>query len=139
MGLSINELGRNRALDQRAIQRIGQADAPQGALPSLRSLDGDRLVRENIQHIGGGGVSENNRDQGFRAAFRDDASGTVVLARFRNGAPAPMHLLDGLPEDWILERDDTGRVTAVKPTVVAGFVRWGRFFTRDEAARAVAE
>ncbi|MCC5813097.1 MAG: hypothetical protein JJU06_22245 [Ectothiorhodospiraceae bacterium] len=100
-------------------------------------MDGSRLVRENIEHMGGGGVSQNNHDQGFRAAFRDDATGTVVLARFQDGTPAPMHLLDGLPDDWVVERSDTGRAVTAKPSVVAGFVRWGRFYTRKEAAEAV--
>jgi len=87
--------------------------------------------------MGSWGVSENNREQGFRAAFRDAASGAVVLACYRDGSPAPMHLLDGLPEDWVLERSDTGKVVSVKTSVVAGFVRRGRFYTREEAARAV--
>jgi hypothetical protein len=99
-------------------------------------MDGHQLVKENIKHMADGGISQNNREEGFVAAFRDEESGTVALARFEDGTPAPVHLLDGLPEDWVLERDDTGRVKSIKPSVVGGFVRQGRFYTRQEAAEA---
>jgi hypothetical protein len=49
-----------------------------------------------------------------------------------------MHLLEGLPDTLLLARAPSGRVTAVKDSVVAGFVRDGRFYTRDEAAQIVA-
>ena len=41
---------------------------------------------------------------------------------------------DGL----VVARHASGRVAAVKATIASGFVRQGRFFTRDEAAAAVA-
>jgi len=48
-----------------------------------------------------------------------------------------MHLLDGLPESWIVERDENSRATAVKHSITAGFVRGGRFYTRSQATRKV--
>ena len=49
-----------------------------------------------------------------------------------------MHLLDGLPEEWVVQRDTTGRVSAIKDTVIAGFLRNGLFYTREQAAAAPA-
>jgi hypothetical protein len=49
---------------------------------------------------------------------------------------APIHLLSGLPPEWVVTRDAAGGVSAVKPSIVAGFLRDGRFYTREEAARA---
>jgi hypothetical protein len=45
-----------------------------------------------------------------------------------------MHLIDGLPREWVCARDAVGRPAALKATVVAGFVRDGLFYTREQAA-----
>ena len=95
------------------------------------------LRQENLAFVGTGGVSQENRSGGFRPAFYDRASGRAVLARFADGRPAPMHLLDGLPREWVVARDAGGRVSAVKDTVIAGFLRDGRFYTREQAAAAL--
>jgi len=97
-------------------------------------LTTETLKRHNRAFVGTGGVSEENRSSGFRPAFHDLASGHTALARFADGRPAPMHLLDGLPEEWVVRRDAAGRVRAIKDTVIAGFVRDGLFYTREEAA-----
>lgn len=99
-------------------------------------LTSETLRRQNLAFAGTAGVSEQNRSSGFRPAFYDAASGRVELARFANGLPAPMHLLDGLPDSWVAQRDRTGRVTALKASVVAGFVRGDLFYTREQAAAA---
>ncbi|WP_290651077.1 hypothetical protein [Aquisalimonas sp.] len=136
MGLSMKEPRMSTSLGAGGSQHVKQCDTSENAQPAIRPLDGDQLIQDNIKYMGSCGVSGNNREQGFRAAFRDEASGVVALARDRDGLPAPMHLLDGLPEDWVLERSDTGKVVSVKASVVAGFVRRGRFYTREEAAQA---
>ena len=48
-----------------------------------------------------------------------------------------MHLLDGLPDEWVVNRDTGGRPSAVRPSVIAGFVRNGLFYTREEVAAAL--
>jgi hypothetical protein len=96
------------------------------------------LARENRTYRGTGGVSRGNRRQGFVPAFRDPSTGEVYLSRFRDGRLAPLHLLDGLPEEVVAQRAPDGRVTALKPGIVAGFERNGRFYDRQEVARAVA-
>ncbi len=140
MSLQLDDLPKNSRLDQVATQRArNRKEAPCRPLePLFQPMNATRLIKDNVAHIGSAGVSERNRDCGFLPAFRSLESGCTVLARFKNGAPAPMHLLDGLPDEWVLERDVAGRVVSVKPSVIAGFLRQGRFYTREQAAAAAA-
>ena len=95
------------------------------------------LKEQNKRFMNTGGRSQENRSEGFRPAFSDTSTGTVYLSCFANGRPAPMHMLDGLPAEVVLARTESGRVTAVKDSVVAGFVKAGEFYTREEAAAAL--
>jgi len=104
-----------------------------------RMLTEQELQFEMQTFAGTGGISANNRNSGFHPAFLDTTTHAVYLSRFLNGQPAPFHLLDGLPDDVVVSRDAAGRVEAVKPSVVSGFVCEGEFYTRDEAAHRVAE
>ena len=92
------------------------------------------LEYENSRYRGSGARSQENQSVGFRPAFRDAETGIVYTSRFSDGRPASFHLLDGLPDEVVLARNPSGRVEAVKQSVVSGFVRERRFFTRDEAA-----
>ena len=69
---------------------------------------------------------------GFLPAFRDLDSGETHLSTNDDGSLAPIHLIDALPEEWVIERDELGRSTALKETIIAGFVRDGRFYTYAE-------
>ena len=64
---------------------------------------------------------------------------SAEISQTRNGRPAPLHLLDGLPESLVIERSAAGIVKAVKKTVTAGFLLMGQFYTREQAAVALAE
>ncbi len=99
----------------------------------------DFLRQQDRDFRGQGGVSQENRSQGFAAAFLDMETGAVYPSCFVDGRPAPMHLLDGLPDNLIVSRQAAGRVTAVKSTVVAGFLRQGHFFTREQAAQLMQQ
>jgi hypothetical protein len=96
----------------------------------------ERLREENETYAGTGGVSENNCSARFLPAFQDSLSGRVEQARKEDGSPAPMHLLCALPDEWVAERDASGRILALKDTIIAGFLRDGVFYTREEAASA---
>jgi len=96
------------------------------------------LRKENRVFRGRGGVSEENRSLGFQPAFFDADTGEVYASRYANGLPAPFHLLDGLPDELVLARHPTGRVSAVKQSITSGFVRDGLFFTREEASQHIA-
>ena len=95
------------------------------------------LERENLAFSGTPGTSDGNRDHGFIPAFRDTETGQVLISCFSNGIPAPMHTIEGLPDSWIIERDSSSGETAVKSSVVTGFVRDGCFYTRSQAVEAV--
>ena len=97
-----------------------------------------RLAGENTRYAGSGGVSAGNADLGFRPAFCDTQTLRVYASQFADGRAAPFHLLDGLPAEVVECRDAAGRVTRIKSTLVSGFVRMGRFFTRDEASALAA-
>lgn len=93
---------------------------------------------EAADYRGTDGVSDNNRSPSFQPAFIDRDAGTVHLSRFPDGRLAPCHLLDGLPAELVLARDEQGHVTRVKASVVPGFVHDEHFYTRDETATMLA-
>ena len=95
-----------------------------------------RLQQENVAFYGTGGRSQENRRSGFLPAFFDAQTEIIYPSRFADGRPAPFHMLDGLPEEVVLARATSGRVKTVKASVISGFVRDGRFFTREAAAAA---
>lgn len=97
------------------------------------------LQQENERYAGTGGRSEGNRDLGFRPAFFDCATCAIYLSRYRDGRPAALHVLDGLPDEVVLVRAQCGRVVVVKSSVISGFERNGFFYTRAAAAKAVAQ
>ena len=97
------------------------------------------LKQQNKCFKGTGGRSQENRSSGFLPAFSDTSTGAVYLSRFADGRLAPMHMLDGLPAEVVVDRSTSGRVKAVKKTVVAGFVRNDQFYTREQAAAAVTK
>lgn len=101
------------------------------------SLSRCRLREENACHAAGGGISANNRAAGFLPAFQDQSTGLTVVSRFANGQCAPVHVLDGLPASWVSSRDGQGKVQRARPSVVAGFLLNGVFYTREAAAAAL--
>ena len=104
-----------------------------------RLLTETELKRENNVHVGTGGRSQENSGLGFRPAFFDFATQKIYPSRFADGRLAPFHLLDGLPEEVVIDRTPNGRVVAAKATLISGFVRDGFFYTRTAAARAAQE
>lgn len=93
------------------------------------------LKRHNEEFAGTGGRSQANRPWGFRPAFMDEVTHIIYLSCFADGTAAPVHLLDGLPDEVVASRDAGGRVVSAKASIVAGFVRDGRFYSREEAAK----
>lgn len=93
-------------------------------------LSDQALRKENQLFAGSGGLSEQNRAHRFVPAFYDTQSRKAAASCFANGTPAPMHVLEGLPRECVVQRDTSGRV-------VAGFLYQGAFYTREQAALAV--
>lgn len=102
------------------------------------ALSSTVLQRQNRQFEGTGGRSEHNRGLGFRPAFMDTDTLAIYVSCFADGRPAPFHLIDGLPNHLVVARLSSGRVVAVKASVISGFVRDECFYSRDEAARCVS-
>jgi hypothetical protein len=100
-------------------------------------LSDEMLGRENRQFTGSGGLSEQNRAYGFIPAFYNTQSRKAMASCFANGTPAHIHVLEGLPQEWVVQRDTFGRVVAAKDSVIAGFLYQGEFYTREQAALAV--
>lgn len=100
----------------------------------MQTLTPKRLRQENRAFAGTSGVSANAAGQRFRPAFRDCETGRVENSRFEDGRPAPVHMICGLPEEWVIERDSDGHAVAIKEQIESGFVRGGEFYTREEAA-----
>jgi hypothetical protein len=111
-----------------------QRSAPGDDAVTDDAMTDQTLAIENARYRGTGGVSGENRGLGMRPAFLDRATGTIHLSRFADGRLAPCHLIDGLPAELTLARDEHGRVSSIKATVEAGFERHGRYYTRAEAA-----
>lgn len=107
------------------------------ALRSKLTVEGLRRQRRAFR--GRGGTSEEALDRGFVPAFQDTDTGLTYLSRYPDGRRAPVHLLGGLPERLVEERDGSGNVTCVKRSVVVGFCRAGRFYTRAQTADLVAQ
>jgi hypothetical protein len=101
------------------------------------ALTAHTLHSENQCFAGTAGISRNNRSQGLRPAFFDTESGQMAISCFADGRPAPVHLLEGLPADWVTARRADGGVLTVKGSVVTGFIRDGHFYTRAQAAGLV--
>ena len=94
------------------------------------------LKTQNDKYRGTPGVSVGCKDQGFVPAFRNPDTGETFRSRFADGRPAPMHLLDGLPDSWVLSRNANRRVTKIKAGIISGFLRNGRFYTREQVCNA---
>lgn len=112
------------------------------AAPSRPQALGQHELRsENRLFRGRGGISQENRSAGFVPAFLDSATGRVYRSRFADGRPAPVHVLEGLPDHLRTAPrgggSDVGRAVALGSRLVSGFLREGRFFTRAEAADAM--
>jgi hypothetical protein len=97
------------------------------------------LQLEQVARRGTGGVTAENRHLGFVPAFMDCETGKVYQSTFADGRPAPLHVLDGLPDVLVLARDRQGRPSHVLGTVISGFTLDKRFYTRDQAAAQVAK
>lgn len=83
-----------------------------------------RLTQENQQYANTGGVSQNNRCEGFVPAFLDANTGDIYRSCFDNGLPAPIHILTSIP-------------TEIIGSIISGFLRNKTFYTREEAATAI--
>jgi hypothetical protein len=114
------------------IQDRERAARLRGVLTELSIRDENALFEHTR------GVSANNHTLGYVPGYLNRLTGEQSRSRYADGSPAPIHLLDGLPEEWIETRDAQGRALRTCAGIVAGFIRDGRFYTREEAVRSSA-
>jgi hypothetical protein len=92
------------------------------------------LRHENLAFTGTRGVSQNNSRSGFKPAFLNRNSGRVEISKMEGGYPAPIHLIDWLPEEWAASIRKDGSIESLVPGIISGFSRNGKFYTREETA-----
>ena len=97
-------------------------------MKTKRIMSASRLRKENAVFAGTAGVSAKCATQSFKPAFLDYSTMTIHMSRFADGRLAPLHLLDGLPEE-----------IRAKGTLISGFERGGFFYTRRAVAKACEE
>jgi len=76
-------------------------------------------------------------DRGFAPAYYDSATETVYLSRYSDGSKAPVHVLDGIPCN--LFPDGNEKSGELPDTIIVGFVRDNRFYTREQAAQSLQD
>lgn len=69
---------------------------------------------------------------GFIPAFKNLKDEQIHLSRDHHGEVSVMHLFDGLPENWIKEKDDQGAALTLKSEIIVGFLRNAEFYTLSE-------
>lgn len=69
---------------------------------------------------------------GMQPAFQHARTGESHLAQVVKGVPAEIYGFEGLPEDWIVERDVSGNPVALHPDVVAGYWRAAQFIALSQ-------
>ena len=106
-------------------------------LAKFHPLTVETLRQQNYAFQGTGGASAGNHAYGFVPAFLDRETGVVHRACYADGRPATIHLFDGLPAEWVINRDASGKCISIKHSVIAGSMRDGIFYTREQAARCV--
>jgi len=97
------------------------------------------ITRDNVKYAHTKGVSQNCRRARFIPAFRDSATGEVCLSRFEDGSTAPVHMLDGMPDHWVIERDEDNHVVRIKGSIIAGFIRDGKYYSREEMVTPITQ
>jgi len=76
---------------------------------------------------------------GFMPAFKNLDDEQVHLSKDHHGELSVMHLLDGLPESWIKEKDARGAALTLKSEIIAGFLRNAQFYTLSEIVNDIKD
>ena len=91
----------------------------------------ENLKEESTSFFQSGAVSE--KCSSFcKPCFLNKATGEIFLSQYPNGIACPFHNLNGLPEEVVLRRGNDGSVIEVLPTIISGFVKDNKFYSRDE-------
>ena len=94
--------------------------------------------RSHVEHLPGGAVFE-DLSFGFMPAFKNVNNQEVHLCTYEDGALSVVHVLDGLPWHWVQEWGDDRRPVSLIPGIIAGFMRFGRFYTLHEISNRICD
>lgn len=76
---------------------------------------------------------------GFLPAFKNIKDQQIHLSTDSFGKISVMHLLDGLPDCWVLEKDAQGKALTLRAEIIAGFMRNNEFYTLSEIIHVVKD
>jgi len=76
---------------------------------------------------------------GFAPAYMDMATCQIHVACNANGQATLHHSLEGLDPSFVWARNRQGRAIVLKPSLRAGYVRGGFFYTLVATSRALRE
>ncbi|MFK8079280.1 MAG: hypothetical protein AB8B97_03265 [Granulosicoccus sp.] len=69
---------------------------------------------------------------GMQPAFKHALTGEAHLAQIVKGIPSTVYGFEGLPDEWIVERDSSGNAIALHPDVMPGYWRDARFIALNQ-------
>jgi len=76
---------------------------------------------------------------GLMPAFKNIKTEQIHLSTDMHGQLSVMHILDGLPDYWVKEKDEKGRAITLKSEIIAGFMRNADFYTLSEIIQNVRD
>lgn len=91
-----------------------------------------QAVQQHVDYFKFNGAVFSDISFGFMPAFKSLTDLHVHLSIDYQGNLSVMHLLDGLPDHWVKERDELGAAITLTSDIVAGFMRNAQFYTLSE-------
>ena len=86
-----------------------------------------------------GGAVFRDASFGFMPAFKNINNQEVHLSAYDSGELAVVHVLDNVPDEWVAEWGNDGRPSSLKPGIIAGFMRFGEFYTLSEISNELRD
>ncbi len=86
-----------------------------------------------------GGAVFRDASFGFMPAFKDLNTNEIHLSAYNSGELAVIHVLDSLPAKWVAEWGADGRPSSLNAGVIAGFMRFGEFYTLSEISNELRD
>lgn len=95
------------------------------------------IIKNNLSHSTRE-VNSNSCQFYFIPAFYDALSHTVFLSCYKSGQLAPIHVLEGIPDNIIKNRTLTNNRGESKNSLIIGFIFKNKFLTRKQAINTLS-
>ena len=86
-----------------------------------------------------GGAVFRDASFGLMPAFKDLKTEEIHLSAYSDGELAVVHVLDSLPSNWVAEWGVDGRASSLRAGIIAGFMRFGEFYTISEISNELRD